>query len=190
MFIGDINTAGAEKIAAEYPDATITQQMNVAKRADWDAALKTIMEKWGKVDILINNAGTSYKNKPTLDVTEEEYYRCFDVNCLGIFHSVAAVFPMFVEKKGGICVNISSCGASRPRQGLVWYNASKGAVSNVGASAACDRIELTSAIRQPKVLLSNLAHTKSGSTVYALSCVALDCEYCLPHSPCTSTLCG
>lgn len=136
MFIGDINTAGAEKIAAQYPDTTITQQMNVTKRADWDAAVKTITEKWGKLDILINNAGTSYKNKPTLEVTEEEYYRCFDVNCLGIFHSVAAVFPLFVEKKGGICVNISSCGASRPRQGLVWYNASKGAVSNVGASPA------------------------------------------------------
>lgn len=103
----------------------------MTKRADWDAALERILKEFGKLDILINNAGTSYKNKPTLTVTEEEYARCFDVNCLGIFHSVAAIFPVFVEQKGGICVNVSSCGASRPRQGLVWYNASKGAVSNV-----------------------------------------------------------
>lgn len=105
--------------------------MNVAKRADWDAAVAAAEAKLGPVDIVVNNAGTSYKNKPTLEVTEEEYARCFDVNVLGIFHSVAAVFPAFVEREAGIMVNISSCGASRPRQGLVWYNASKGAVSNV-----------------------------------------------------------
>jgi NADP-dependent 3-hydroxy acid dehydrogenase YdfG len=105
--------------------------MNVTKRADWDAAVAAAHEKFGTLDIVVNNAGTSYKNKPTLEVTEEEYARCFDVNVLGIFHSVAAAFPGFVKRKGGIMVNISSCGASRPRQGLVWYNASKGAVSNV-----------------------------------------------------------
>lgn len=109
----------------------IAQQLNVTRRSDWDAAIERIMEEFGQIDILVNNAGTSYKNKPTLEVTEAEYARCFDVNCLGIFHSVAAVFPIFVKQKAGICINVSSCGASRPRQGLVWYNASKGAVSNV-----------------------------------------------------------
>ena len=130
--MGDLITTGAEAIATEFPGAIVTQQMNVTKRADWDAAVERTIKEFGKIDILINNAGTSYKNKPTLEVTEAEYARCFDVNCLGIFHSVAAVFPHFVKAKGGICVNISSCGANRPRPGLVWYNASKGAVSNVG----------------------------------------------------------
>ena len=105
--------------------------MNVASRSDWDSAVKTVKEKFGGLDIVVNNAGTSYKNKPSLTVTEDEFRRCFDVNVLSIFHSVAAVFPSFVEKKGGVAINISSCGADRPRQGLVWYNASKGAVSNV-----------------------------------------------------------
>ena len=132
MFIGDINTAGAEKIAAKFPGSIVVQQMNVAKRADWDVAVDRILKEFGQLDILINNAGTSYKNKPTVEVTEAEYHRCFDVNVFGIFHSVAAVFPVFLKAgNGGICVNISSCGADRPRQGLVWYNASKGAVSNV-----------------------------------------------------------
>lgn len=109
----------------------VAQELNVTQRADWDAAIARTLKEFGRLDILINNAGTSYKNKPTLDVTEADYARCFDVNCLGIFHSVAAVFPIFVKQKGGVCINMSSCGASRPRQGLVWYNASKGAVSNV-----------------------------------------------------------
>lgn len=132
VYIGDMNPAGAQKLAAQYPSGTvISREMNVTKREDWDSALKEILHTWGKLDILINNAGTSYKNKPTVEVTEDEYKRCFDVNCFGIFHSVAAIFPEFQRQKHGICVNISSCGASRPRQGLVWYNASKGAVSNV-----------------------------------------------------------
>lgn len=131
IVVGDLNTAGASKLAETYPSTVVLQQMNVTKRADWDAALATAESKFGPLDIIVNNAGTSYKNKPTLEVTEADYAKCFDVNVFGIFHSVAAIFPGFVERKGGIMVNISSCGASRPRQGLVWYNASKGAVSNV-----------------------------------------------------------
>ncbi|KEF59374.1 uncharacterized protein A1O9_04218 [Exophiala aquamarina CBS 119918] len=139
VYIGDMNPDGAQKLAAQYPEGNvIARAMNVTKREDWNAALKEILETWGKLDILINNAGTSYKNKPTVDVTEDEYKRCFDVNCFGIFHSVAVVFPEFVKQKSGICVNISSCGASRPRQGLVWYNASKGAVSNATKGLALE----------------------------------------------------
>jgi NADP-dependent 3-hydroxy acid dehydrogenase YdfG len=131
VFIGDINTGAAEKLAAQFPGSIVVQQMNVTQRADWDSAVSRVLKEFGKLDILVNNAGTSYKNKPTIDVTEAEYARCFDVNVFGIFHSVGAVFPLFVNANAGICVNISSCGAERPRQGLVWYNASKGAVSNV-----------------------------------------------------------
>lgn len=135
MLIGDINLAGAEAVISASPSGSvIAQPLNVTQRSDWDAAIERIMKEFGQIDILINNAGTSYKNKPTLDVTEAEYARCFDVNCLGIFHSVAAIFPIFVKQKAGICINVSSCGASRPRQGLVWYNASKGAVSNVSGA--------------------------------------------------------
>lgn len=131
LFIGDLNPSGAAHLEKQYPGSIVLQTMNVTKREDWDAAVATIKEKLGPLDILINNAGTSYKNKPSLTVTENDYAICFDVNVKSIFHSVAAVFPDFIERKGGIVVNISSCGASRPRQGLVWYNASKGAVSNV-----------------------------------------------------------
>jgi len=138
VFIGDINTAGADKIAAKFSGSVVVQQMNVAKRADWDSAVATILKDFGQLDILINNAGTSYKNKPTIEVTESEYMRCFDVNVFGIFHSVAAVFPLFIKANKGVCVNISSCGADRPRQGLVWYNASKGAVSNATKGLALE----------------------------------------------------
>ncbi|ETN36253.1 uncharacterized protein HMPREF1541_08530 [Cyphellophora europaea CBS 101466] len=138
VFIGDINLTGANAIAKEFPGQVITGQLNVTKREEWDAAVQKIKKEFGRLDILVNNAGTSYKNKPTLEVTVEEYQRTFDVNCFGIFHSVQAVFPTFIEQGSGCCLNISSCGADRPRQGLVWYNATKGAVSNATKGLALE----------------------------------------------------
>ncbi|TVY83544.1 4-formylbenzenesulfonate dehydrogenase TsaC1/TsaC2 [Lachnellula suecica] len=140
VLIGDINTTSALTLATKdkYPTQIIVQTMNVSKRSDWDAAVALAVKEFGTIDILVNNAGTSYKNKPTLEVTEEDYVKCFDVNVLSVFHSVGAVFPIFIERKGGVVVNISSCGADRPRQGLVWYNASKGAVSNATKGLALE----------------------------------------------------
>jgi len=106
--------------------------MDVTQEGDWKKAVDTIMEKWGRLDIIVNNAGTTYRNKPTLDVTEDEWMRVFDVNVKSVFWSVKIAVPRIVEgKRGGSVINISSTGSERPRPGLVWYNASKGAVSNV-----------------------------------------------------------
>ena len=71
----------------------------------------------------------------TLEVTEADYDRCFDVNVKSIFYSTSAIIPYFLkQKKGGCIINVASVGATRPRPGLVWYNASKGAVCNVSLS--------------------------------------------------------
>jgi NAD(P)-dependent dehydrogenase (short-subunit alcohol dehydrogenase family) len=65
-------------------------------------------------------------------VTEEEWERVFNVNVKSIYLAAQVVMPKFIEQgQGGSMINISSTGASRPRPGLVWYNASKGAVTNV-----------------------------------------------------------
>jgi len=69
-------------------------------------------------------------------VTEEEWERVFNVNVKGIFLGVQAFVPRVIEQgQGGSIINVSSTGAHRPRPGLVWYNASKGAVSNVRITA-------------------------------------------------------
>ena len=73
--------------------------------------------------------------QPTLEVTEEDFDRCFDINVKGVFFGTSAVIPQLLEQKsGGSIINIASVGATRPRPGLVWYNSSKGAVWNVRAS--------------------------------------------------------
>jgi NAD(P)-dependent dehydrogenase (short-subunit alcohol dehydrogenase family) len=104
---------------------------NVTNKSDWEKLVSTAESKFGGLDILVNNAGTSYKNKPTLDVTEEEFDRVMSVNVKSIFWSVQVAVPAMKKRGGGSVVNIASIGAMRPRPGLVWYNASKGAVANV-----------------------------------------------------------
>lgn len=68
-------------------------------------------------------SGTSYKNKPTLDVTEAEFDKVMTVNVKSIYWSVPAVIPALKERGGGAIINIASIGAMRPRPGLVWYDA-------------------------------------------------------------------
>ena len=71
--------------------------------------------------------------QPTVEVTDDEWERVFEVNVKSIYLAGKIVLPRLIDQgQGGSMINISSTGASRPRPGLVWYNASKGAVSNVG----------------------------------------------------------
>ncbi|KAJ9287799.1 hypothetical protein DTO021C3_4604 [Paecilomyces variotii] len=139
VILTDINAANGEKVASENSQNLIFQKQDVTKVDGWNAVVNLAIEKFGRVDILVNNAGTTYKNKPTLEVTEEEWERVFQVNVKSIFHAVKTVIPHFIEQgNGGSVINISSTGASRPRPGLVWYNATKGAVSNATKGLAAE----------------------------------------------------
>lgn len=131
MIISDINTAGGEKTAATNPESIRFVKSDVTKRGDWVNLLDFTLKTFGKLDILINNAGTSYPNKPTLNVTEAEFDRVVLVNLKSIYLSTDVIVPYLIKQGlGGSIVNIASIGALRPRPGLVWYNASKGAVYN------------------------------------------------------------
>lgn len=67
-----------------------------------------------------------------MDVTEDEFDKVMTVNVKSIFHAVRQVVPVMMDQEGGgSIINVASIGAIRPRGGLVWYSASKGAVLTV-----------------------------------------------------------
>jgi len=67
-----------------------------------------------------------------MEVIEDEFDKVFAVNVKSIFHSSRHFIPNLINQgEGGSIINIASIGATRPRPGLVWYNASKAAVANV-----------------------------------------------------------
>lgn len=137
VLITDLDGPGASSVAASLsnPNAK-SAEMDVSSEADWKRVVEGVVADWGRLDIVINNAGTTYRNKPSLEVTEEEYERVFRVNVKSVFWCAKVAIPVMQKQGGGGCVvNVSSVGSVRPRPGLVWYNASKGAVSNVSAVA-------------------------------------------------------
>jgi hypothetical protein len=130
----DMNGDG---LAKHFSDSDVAHNVatvtgTVTEADTWTTLVSTAKEKFGGLDIVINNAGTSYRNKPTAEVTEAEFDKCFTVNVKSVFLSIPAAVPALEERGGGAIINIASIGATRPRPGLVWYNASKGAVANVG----------------------------------------------------------
>jgi 3-oxoacyl-[acyl-carrier protein] reductase len=103
-----------------------------------DAAVKATVDAFGAVDILVNNAGMSHVRRPMLEVEEDEFDRLLAVNVKSIFLFAHAVVPLMRARKSGVIINIGSTAGIRPRPGLTWYNASKGAVNLLSKSMAAE----------------------------------------------------
>ncbi|CZT10280.1 related to short-chain alcohol dehydrogenase [Rhynchosporium graminicola] len=144
VIVADIDPVGGERVANLQPSSMCFIKTNVAQETDWENLIETTLSKWGRMDILVNNAGTSYRNKltiikPTADVTEDDFDKVFAVNVKSIFFSARHFIPSLINQgEGGSIVNIASIGATRPRPGLVWYNASKAAVTNATKGLAAE----------------------------------------------------
>jgi NAD(P)-dependent dehydrogenase (short-subunit alcohol dehydrogenase family) len=128
VIIADLSAASAEAAAKELGCKFSTT--DVTKRDHWQALLKTALDQFGGIDIVINNAGATYSNKPTVDVTDKDFDLVMDVNVKSIYLSTSVLVPYFIEnKRPGVFIQIASTAGLRPRPGLTWYNASKAAVS-------------------------------------------------------------
>jgi 3-oxoacyl-[acyl-carrier protein] reductase len=131
VVVNDLNEAAAQRVASEIALAggkAIAVAGDVTREHDWHALHDAALEDFGSVQVVVNNAGTTHRNKPVLDVTEPEFDRVYAVNVKGLYWSVRTFVPHFRACGGGVFVNIASTAAVRPRPGLVWYNGSKGAV--------------------------------------------------------------
>lgn len=134
----DLNEANARAAAEKIGAPAIALGCDVTDGAALNAAVRQVIAAFGGLDIVVNNAGTTHRNKPMLEVTEEEYDRVFDVNMKSIFWMSRAVIPHFRSVGGGVMINIGSTAGLRPRPGLTWYNASKAAVNLVTKSMAVE----------------------------------------------------
>ena len=134
----DIQKDASEAAAARIGGGARAFACDVSKRDSVAQATQAVIEAFGHVDIVINNAGTSHRNKPMLDVTEEEFDKVFAVNVKSIYNMAQAIVPHMRSRGGGVIINIGSTAGIRPRPGLTWYNASKGAVNLMSKSMAVE----------------------------------------------------
>lgn len=134
----DLRGDAAERVARGIGGSAIGLQADVGSGEDVARVVRETAERLGTPDILVNNAGTTHKNGPILDVTEEMFDHIFRVNVKSIFFFVREIAPVMRDAGGGVILNIGSTAGIRPRPGLTWYNATKGAVNLVSKSLAVE----------------------------------------------------
>ena len=139
VVIADISEGQGSRLAADLGAEAVFQRCDVSRDADMQAAVKTAVRHFGRLDILIANAGYTHINQPFDQVPEEEFDRVMAVNVKGIFwgarHAVAAFRN---QGGGGMILVIASTAGVRPRPGLAWYNASKFAAIGLTKSLAVE----------------------------------------------------
>lgn len=138
VVLADINYEGAARLADELGDNALAVACNVTSGEQVQAAVQACVDAFGVPDIVVNNAGTTHRNQPLMNVDEATFDRVYAVNVKSIFHMVKAVVPLMRERGTGSIINVGSVAGIRPRPGLTWYNGSKGAVNLLSKSLAVE----------------------------------------------------
>lgn len=103
----------------------IAVQCDVADGAAVAAALDAVMAQWGRVDVLINNAGIIDPIARIADASFEDWGRAIDINLKGVFHGMRAAIPIMRAQGTGTIITVSSGAAHHPLEGWSAYCASK-----------------------------------------------------------------
>jgi 3-oxoacyl-[acyl-carrier protein] reductase len=140
VVVADIRAEAAQRVAAAIGGGAVAIAGDVSLGPDVHAMVAAATDRFGSLDIVVNNAGTTHRNQPLLGVGEDEFDRVYAVNVKSIYWMTQAAVPVFrAQGRGGSIINISSTAGIRPRPGLVWYNGTKGAVNTM---TQCMAIEL------------------------------------------------
>ena len=141
VVVNDIDVASGERVAREIVAAGGRAQFcagDVSSDADVARLVASTLAAFGDLDIVVNNAGTTHRNQPMLDVSEDEFDRIYDVNVKSLFLTAKHAVPHFRKKHRGVFITIASTAGVRPRPGLTWYNGSKGAAIVTSRSMAAE----------------------------------------------------
>jgi 3-oxoacyl-[acyl-carrier protein] reductase len=143
----DLNGKGAQAVAAQIGPSALPVTCDVTDGAQVAQAVERAAEAFGGLDIVVNNAGWTHRNKPMLDVTEAEFDRVYAVNVKSIYLMAQAAVPLLRRQGGGgVILTVGSVAGLRPRPGLTWYNGSKAAANllakSMAAELAPDRIRV------------------------------------------------
>jgi 3-oxoacyl-[acyl-carrier protein] reductase len=155
VIVNDINAQAGERVAREVSGKFV--HADVTKGEDWAKLVRAAGER---LEIVVNNAGWTHRNKPYLEVTEAEFDRVYAVNVKSIYLSALHAVPVFRSRGGGCFVNIASTAGVRPRPGLTVYNSSKGAVIVMSKSMAAElgpdriRVNCVNPVFSPETSLS------------------------------------
>lgn len=138
VVIGDVSPEDGrrtEQLVRSAGGQSIFCPADVANEADCQRLARTALEAWGRIDVLVANAGARVFGS-ILEATEADWDRILGVNLKGVAYSAKAVLPRMVEQKAGAIVIVSSANAIVGRAGMPLYDATKAAVLSLARSLA------------------------------------------------------
>lgn len=139
--IADINFAAAQQAAEEIGEAAYAVELDVTRQTSIDACVAAVVEKTGKLDILINNAAL-FDAAPVVEITRQSYDKLYAVNVAGtLFTLQAAAKQMIKQGHGGKIINMASQAGRRGESLVAVYCSTKAAVISLTQSAGLNLIE-------------------------------------------------
>ncbi|UCF77884.1 MAG: SDR family oxidoreductase [Candidatus Eiseniibacteriota bacterium] len=134
----DRRSAEAVRRAAEESGVRAMElKADVADRAQVDRMVESALQEFGKIDVLVCNAGI-WKRNPIDAMSEEELRETIGINLLGTFHPIAAVVPYMKKQRSGVIINVSSTSGQRGEAFYSPYSATKGALISLTKSLALE----------------------------------------------------
>ncbi|MGE4606066.1 MAG: glucose 1-dehydrogenase [Myxococcota bacterium] len=131
----DVRDAEGQAVANEIGANAVYLHLDVTAEEEWAAAVTATTNEFGKLDVLINNAGIA-ESAPLAEMTLDSYRRVIDVNQTGVFLGMRAVIGPMTDAGGGSIVNISSIDGLIGMDNIISYVASKWAVRGMTKTAA------------------------------------------------------
>ena len=129
------NTGDIQDIASMYPDTSIMLALDVTKTGQIKSAVKAAIEKFERIDVLVNNAGIGYFG--SIEESEEDKVRnMFEINVFGLANMTREVLPQMRKQRSGHILNVASIGGLRSFPGVGFYNATKFAVDGYSEALA------------------------------------------------------
>jgi NAD(P)-dependent dehydrogenase (short-subunit alcohol dehydrogenase family) len=138
VVIAELDSANAERTAKEVKALgrrALALPVDVTKLADLHTLVERARAQYGRIDVLVNNAGI-YRAAATLDVTEEHWDAVLTINARAVFFASQAVLPVMIAQKRGCIVSVSSMAGKIGSRTNLPYNASKAAVISITKSLA------------------------------------------------------
>ena len=124
VVVADINLDNAEKVAMDSGGFAV--EVDVSNSLSFKNMVDKTLEKFGKIEIMVNNAGITHLPNSMENISEAEFDKIFAVNSKSVFFSAKYLVPKMTSIGGGNILNVASTAGISPRPNLSWYNATKG----------------------------------------------------------------
>jgi NAD(P)-dependent dehydrogenase (short-subunit alcohol dehydrogenase family) len=138
--VADVDEEAAKRVASEIDGEALARRTNVARAGDVEALVADVVEAWGGLDVMVNNAGIGVA-ATVASTTEDDYERVMDVCVRGTLLGMKYAIPAIRESGGGSVINMSSVAALVGITDRAVYSAAKGAILSLTRAAAIDHVE-------------------------------------------------